>query len=83
MSSSDIEEYIVIQHDMKNIEISIKTKSILSIEHKVNESLFDLFKMHNCLIPTITYTPYDVQHSVKKLKRVERRFQILESEILT
>jgi putative adenylate-forming enzyme len=71
-----IEEYLVIQHDPKHMEIQLKMPKEALEEGKraVFSSIQSLLERQSCVTPRISWRPYTRQGGAVKLRRVERRF---------
>jgi putative adenylate-forming enzyme len=75
-SSSEIEEYQVIQHANDRIEISyllIEQSSRPQAEERIKQSLSELFQNLRCHMPQIAFSHYHFIPGIRKLRRVERR----------
>ncbi|SHE80739.1 putative adenylate-forming enzyme [Seinonella peptonophila] len=77
-ASTDILEYLVIQHSPTQLEISIRTDSGKADEtsRAVVQAIRQLCHEQQCQIPDILFTPYRRTPSINKLRRVERRFPL-------
>jgi putative adenylate-forming enzyme len=77
LASDEIQEYRAVQKCPDLIEVSLKVPAELqeSIQHKVHQSLLDLFARSHCQIPNICYKEYQVRtkHHTK-LRRIQREF---------
>ncbi|WP_312115680.1 F390 synthetase-related protein [Brevibacillus reuszeri] len=77
ISASDaIEEYTVRQHSLHELEVSLRLKAgqEAHAKEKVRKSLMAVIREQQGQLPTITFTPYELQLGTKKLRRVERMF---------
>jgi putative adenylate-forming enzyme len=77
MASDDIQEYRAVQKRPELIEISLKVPAELqiSIQHKVHQSLLDLFARSQCQVPEIRYKEYEMRtEHHQKLRRIQREF---------
>ncbi|MNJ43707.1 hypothetical protein D3C77_387250 [compost metagenome] len=90
-ASEQVLEYLAIQHTPDRVEIVLKVDEAGSrsaqIEQQITHAMNDLFLKMNCKPPAIefrvydkgVYARYDKQGeltNMKKLRRVERRFQL-------
>lgn len=73
-----IEEYMVIQHQLDQLEISLRIANEPSdtIEQAVSQSIRKLCQKLQCQMPTINFTPYRFQAGVTKLRRIQRKFPL-------
>ncbi|GED71579.1 hypothetical protein BRE01_52810 [Brevibacillus reuszeri] len=77
ISASDaIEEYTVRQHSLHELEVSLRLKAgqEAHAQEKVRKSLMAVIREQQGQLPTITFSPYELQLGTKKLRRVERMF---------
>lgn len=79
-STSSIEEYLIIQHSPDKLEISIQHCNNIDTENLIIKSFEKLSLSLNFKMPNIIFTPYSFTPSDKKLKRVERKFNLNEYE---
>jgi putative adenylate-forming enzyme len=77
MASDDIQDYRAVQKRPDLIEVFLKVPAELQrlIQHKVHQSLMDLFTRSHCQISNIHYQEYEtrIEHH-KKLRRIQREF---------
>ncbi len=73
-----IEEYFAIQTSPLNMEISLKTSihDASIIQEKVRKKLIDLIQKHDVTLPNISFYPYVEDVKTRKLRRIERKFQV-------
>ena len=73
-----IEEYRVIQHQMDQLEISLRISDgeTQQIEQAVIQAIKKLCQKLQCQMPKIHFTPYQYQTGVTKLRRIQRNFSL-------
>lgn len=81
-ASSEIEEYRVIQQDARSVHIELDVAAGADreeAERQVAASIGVLLRSMHCRIPDFTFAAYSFVPGPRKLRRVERRWQV-ESE---
>lgn len=73
-SSSDrIDEYKVLQHPSRELEVQIQVHWDTPIqEDAITASLTRTIRSHGGVVPNIYFTPYEPHQGITKLKRIER-----------
>lgn len=72
-SSTNIQEYRVIQHNEQHIEIMLKTIHEKPTEEHVKNALIDFLSSKNVILPKFEFTSYEKPAKGVKLKRVEAK----------
>ncbi|MGF7046638.1 putative adenylate-forming enzyme [Paenibacillus sp. DS2015] len=77
-SSSDVEDYTMIQWDTHHIEIALRvpTLSIEKAQMAITIALNQLCHKLACEAPTISFTEYTDNLIGRKLRRIERRYEV-------
>lgn len=75
---ANIQEYLVIQHQLRRVEISLKIEmeDRSRVQQLVANSLQKLCTQLDCQMPQVTFTTYQHKPGVTKLRRVERRIHL-------
>ena len=80
-SDASFDEYRIIQHSPKNLEMQFLSKGTNSCKEAIKQSIKQLCDRQNCLLPAIVFTDYKQQQPHEKLKRIERRFNLDKKEV--
>ncbi|MBB3109689.1 putative adenylate-forming enzyme [Paenibacillus phyllosphaerae] len=78
-ASPAIEEYRVIQHGEQELEVELQLAAGAdreTIEEQVTVKMKELLRRLHCRLPAITFASYSFTPGVRKLRRVERRWQM-------
>lgn len=83
-ASPSIEEYRAIQHGSGELEVELLLADgmdRIEAERLVTASIASLMRRLNCRVPNLTFSEYTFQAGGRKLRRVERRWQIESSKL--
>ncbi|MFC5702354.1 F390 synthetase-related protein [Cohnella faecalis] len=83
-ASPAIEEYRVVQQGGEELEIELLTAAESDreeVERQVSASIGALMRRLNCRIPNLAFAAYSYKPGLRKLRRVERRWQIEHSHL--
>jgi len=78
-ASADIEEYRVIQRDVKSMHIELQLAADadrIDVERRVAASIELLLERLECRLPDLTFGEYSFAPGLQKLRRVERRWRL-------
>jgi len=83
-ASPVIEEYRALQIDVEKVVIELQVTAGFvreEVERQVSASMELLMRRLHCRIPNLTFAPYSFHPGLRKLRRVERRWQIEQSHL--
>lgn len=69
-------EYKILQYSPQNLEIQLLSKDSSTCEAAIESSIKHLCEKQNCVMPSIQFTEYKLNPPHKKLKRIERCFNL-------